>query len=225
MKILSVFFILITLGVNMKAQLYTEKKQFQYIVYHITNNDTIDNVVVNLYSSGKKWISPKDNLPITDSWVIEWSYYDTKDKKTCKEATGAKITSKEIFLHPIRLGKFRCLEFCPFPMVHKPVETGAAWNWTLNNINDIYYPPNSRKIQRVINKYQVKNEAAWYDKINKKHINCHSIEATGNSPLGKTKLVALYSPYYGFVRMEFYTIDKDYYIFDLQIEKTNLKFN
>ncbi len=216
--------LLLTNAINLHAQIYNKQQHFKYEVCHIIEKDTINKFAVNLHCKGKEWLSPKNNLPIPDSWLIEWSYTDPESNKTHTEITGVKETTDRIFLHPIRLERFKCLEFCPFPMVYKPVFKGKTWEWVLKNINRIYYPPNTKEIEHVINKYSVKDKSIWYDKVNKQYLNCYTIEATGSSPLGKTKLIAEYSDAHGFVRMEFYTINKDCYIFELIINKKSFNF-
>lgn len=202
---------------NLNAQLYNRPKKIEFDFYHIEKKDTLKRDVVSLYCSGERWISPR-NIPIENSWSVVWSYHDKGG--VTSERTGVEETSKKIFLHPIRVSDFSILEFCPFPIIKFPLKIGNKWEWTLDNIPASYFKLIKRHRQKttdkVVNNYLVENKIHWYNNATKQTIDCFVIKAIGKSTLGETKLTMYFSEKFGFVMMNFQTLNNDTYVFVLK---------
>ncbi|MDL2214835.1 hypothetical protein LJC00_01435 [Dysgonomonas sp. OttesenSCG-928-M03] len=220
------FFIGVT---NMSAQIFSDNTLTTYDVFHISsNNDTIKRMDVSLKSSNDAWISPREEA-IKHYNLITWNL--KKQNKIYTDKTGVKETKDEIFLHPIRIDDYAILEFCPFPLVKFPLRIGNKWKWTLENINSHYFDYINKTTNipkdkvKVVNSYFVEKKSDYYFDEKSKKIECYVIVGVGNSQLGETQLISWFSPVYGFLKMEFKTLNGNVIVFKMKGKKSLNIFN
>ncbi len=224
MKYLFAIFIVSINQLNLFGQIYDKPMKLEYEVYHILENDTVKSKL-HLDCSGKPWKIPNGkNQKFTPQyhWSVTWSSTD----KSHIETTGVKITSEEIFLHPPRLLEYSILEFCPFPLVHFPLKVGHTWEWELNNIGDYYHRVLKSKTKSKItvkNKYTVNRKISWLLKATNKYIECFEIIAIGKTAIGESKSTFYYSQLYGFVYLNFETLNGDKYVMTLTKQSINFE--
>ncbi|PXV64085.1 hypothetical protein CLV62_11143 [Dysgonomonas alginatilytica] len=224
MKQLLTALLILSIHLTLNAQIYNKPIRIEYDVYHIKKNDTIKSTLY-LECTGNKWSF--QNKHIDDSWAIRWIQKDSKTSNDYFEETGVKETSEKIFLHPPRFKEYAILEFCPFPLIHYPLEIGKNWEWELENIPEIYYRAlnNPTKLKTTVrNKYRITKKTSWFYKKANTHIECFEVEAIGETSLGITKLTFYFSPQYGFIYLNFETLNKDRFILMFKQQTANLKF-
>lgn len=224
MKRLLTALLILSIHLTLNAQIYNTAMRIEYDVYYIKSNDTIKSMLY-LECTGNKWSF--QNKSIDDSWTIRWIQQDSKTGEDYITETGIKETSDKLFLHPPRSKEYAILEFCPFPLIHYPLEIGNNWEWELENIPEIYYRalhnPTKQKIS-VRNKYKITKKISWFYKKANKYIECFKVESIGETSIGTTKLTFYFSPQYGFIYLNFETLNKDRFILKFKEQTVSFKF-
>ncbi|MDH6309355.1 hypothetical protein M2451_002759 [Dysgonomonas sp. PFB1-18] len=224
-----IFIILILICDNVKSQIYYRKGgniNIAFNILYVNGNDTTRSELF-LNSSGKQWNiytgNSKQKTIINDSWAIEWKRGEYKNNNLVTQETGVKENSEKIFLHPPRFQEYTILEFCPFPLVEFPLKIGIEWSWELEgigqNTNNHYYKAIKRKQKyptTVKNHYRVTRIVNYYLPQEQKNIECFEIEAIGITKYGKTYLKTFFSHFYGFVYLEFKTLNNETFTFSLK---------
>lgn len=174
----------------------------------------------------------KTGKKINDTWYLEWSIpqhtsiVDGEIEEIFQTGGGTVIEGKDMLsfkFAPFPL--YDRLEYCPIPQIHYPLETGKSWEWN-TDIIPAAYPEQVQgeyglewKLKRdtaiVSCSYTVKGKKNWFFKREAMFIECYEIEATGKSKKGDTLLTAYFSDKYGFVFLDFETIDQRRYIFEM----------
>jgi hypothetical protein len=159
---------------------------------------------------GELWEIPLNQGTEENNWAITWKFNREE------EGTGVYEDKEWIFLHPPRSGLFEILEFCPFPIIKFPLSISKTWDYKLLGTK-----PFSKAIKqnfgKVINEvesdYTVTRELMWNSYAMQKKIACYEIKAVGHTAIGQTSLQAYFSEVFGFVYMNYETLNNDRFIF------------
>lgn len=115
---------------------------------------------------------------------------------------------------------FEILEFSPFPMVCFPLFISKKWENTVigteKYVKAIRNRPFKDKNYNVVSVYEVSDKLQIYSFYLKQMISCYKIESTGFTQLGETSLIAYFSDIYGFVYLDFKTLNGDNFIFTIK---------
>jgi hypothetical protein len=138
--------------------------------------------------------------------VIRYDCFDYSGKLISSEETGVIDNRMNIWLHPPRSGDLRILEINPFPFVLWS-DTMQSWNWPLS----VWESWSDRRWKTWTGILKIKNS---YEKFNNEviatkwgRLECRVINAVGFSIIGKTSLRTYFHPVYGFLRLEYETIN------------------
>lgn len=211
------------------------KYYFEY--YHISPKD--DTLVFNISYGGEDWkftprneadrntafyiemeIKPKlgtikNVLPDYNQTVISYSILNAQDRVLKRSETGLVDNENNIWMHPPRNEYFKILELNPFPYIQKPFQIGNSWSWELS-VGSHWGNPHWLVWDGVVlfkHHYEIVDYNAYQTDLGS--LSCYRIIAIGNSELGSTELSALFSPKYGFVKLEYSNIDRSKTILNL----------
>lgn len=137
-------------------------------------------------------------------------------------STGAVENDSNVWIHPIRVGFFNCLEIAPFPFVKKPLVIGSDWTdqmkigqgWR-NEMWGFW----EGQLLLTYNYYISKKKIL---KTNLGNIDCFVIESEAISNIGTSKLKSYFSEKYGFVRLEYELLNDlkvNFWLLDFKTEK------
>ncbi|UZR97441.1 hypothetical protein [Chondrinema litorale] len=139
-----------------------------------------------------------------------------------KSFPGVEENDSSLWIHPPRYGRYKKLEFFPFPMVKYPLVKGNNWVWDLNVGNHWSIPGFiewEKGNELFSSHYAVENEANYSTSMG--DLDCYEIVSKTSSKFKQTSLTALFNKYYGFVKLDYKTIDNERLTFEL-IEEKNL---
>lgn len=183
--------------------------------------------VVHFDKYGKLYL--QDTLILTTSpKVFKEKYGQTssswtsKGKNRWQSYSGITENDTVVWIHPPRTGNYRKLELAPFPMIEYPIKIGNRWSWNLI-VGGHYSVRGSAEWQRGTNEsfdndYQITKEKAFLTNFGK--IDCYEINSICSNRFANTELTAFYSPKYGFVKLQYFTIDNERMIMELVSVKT-----
>jgi hypothetical protein len=208
---------LLFVSINSHAQIYSKKGEmkFEVVQYTSKHDSVIDTLRLILHGDLWKFYSRKESRLITseNNWSIDWVYSST-DKKN----TGIIENDSLVFMHPPRSNQYAILEYCPFPQIQFPLYIGKSWNFDLE-VGGVWLKAIKRNVEgqtMVTSSYTVIGKISWYCPFLKKDIDCYEIKAIGNTKFGNTSLQAYFSEVYGFVYLDYETLNNDKFIFTLQ---------
>jgi hypothetical protein len=216
-----------------RTENYSEENPLHLIPIKNINDSTIDKIRIEV----------SDHLEIMSSYdttytqtVFDYSYLDRKgktkdtlceyyrkklkraDMNCMDEGTGVIDNKKNLWIHPPRQYTFKMLELCPFPF-HYLDESIKKWGWNLG-VGGFYLDPRwinqKEKIQINYEYLRGKDEtiSTPFGKIN-----CKVTNGTAKSELQsgmlRTYLKSYYHPNYGFVKLEYTTINGSKIVMDL----------
>lgn len=174
---------------------------------------------------GVRWYAPQATTPRLDTVTMtasgapcsfeatqtcfEWLFRaDTTWPSGFRGSVGAVETKEEFWIHPPRYGRYRILELNPFPYIKLPAVSGRTWEMKV-------YPPAAyyadsawaswQGILQVTFRYTLGGSRQLATPFGR--LPCYRVQATGHSKLGTTALEAYFHPAYGFVRLNYRTID------------------
>jgi len=118
-------------------------------------------------------------------------------------------------MHPPRDKYFRILELNPFPFIQAPYEIGNTWDWSLT-IGSSWGDKRWKTWEgNITNTYQYEITDKRMIKTDMGKIECFEVQSTASSRIGSTQLVALFSPIYGFVSLDYTNIDSSRTLLEL----------
>lgn len=135
--------------------------------------------------------------PHYNQTVIQFEYLDENYDRIIWERTGLIENKKNIWLHPPRNADLDVLQLSAFPYI----KFGAIkkWEWKLNaayaNYQDVHLT------------HSYKKEKPIKFNSNIGVLSCIPIQATSESYVGTATSEFLYNEDYGFVKLEFHTIE------------------
>ncbi len=200
-KNILILFCFLLVNVQLPSQVYSNKIVYSYN-YTVKTTSCTNSGILYLGCQGRK-------LPICDTnqFAITWTEeLDVLNKKFI--STGIIENSNRIWMHPPRLGKFKILEYSPFPEIKFPTYVGKSWIWELtpgSNWINLKYDVDSTDV--LIYNYTITNKVAIKTKFTTKPIDCYEVTAISKNEKFKTKFIGLFNIYYGFINMSFYNID------------------
>jgi len=220
------------LALPLNAQFYTGSLDIEFSSVMYTPDDTVKNYIV-MSCTGINYRDKKTGKKVDDTWYLEWplpvhtSMADGQIEELFKIGKGIVTENKaELYFKFAPLPQYEKLDFCPMPLVQFPLETGKEWTWDLEVIPTSFPAqvdgPDGpewklvRDTTKVESIYRVKRKKDWFFRQEADFIECYEIEAVGNSKKGETRLTAYFSPKYGFVYLDFETIDLRRYVFEMR---------
>ncbi|MCL1934680.1 MAG: hypothetical protein FWF53_12810 [Candidatus Azobacteroides sp.] len=218
---------LMVITFNGYTQIYSKKGEMEFkVVQHTSERDIIrDTLKLVLHGNLWKVYSKEESRLITleNNWSIDWIYSLTsKGKKgvikTGEENTGIIENDSLLFMHPPRANQYAILEYCPFPQVQFPLYIGKIWSFDLK-VGGIWLKAINRKVEGqtiVQSNYIMVGKISWYCPFLNKDIDCYEIRAIGNTKFGNTSLQAYFSETYGFVYLDYKTLNNDRFVLSLQ---------
>jgi hypothetical protein len=111
-----------------------------------------------------------------------------------------------LWIHPPREGFYRVLELSPYPYIQLPARLGHQWSWQLE-VGDSWSNPlwaTWRGLINVQSHYQVLRQQWLTTPLGPLH--CWVVRAQTSSPVGSSSLDLWYHPVYGFVRLNYLTV-------------------
>lgn len=220
--------------------IYKQYRQFFYKYYFLNNKDTL---LVKLYTKPEhivpyeeSWkLESKSRLTFEQDYtavhqlaltikagdffgqesLLQYDYLNKERRGIQHEQTGLVEVCKDITIHLPRENHFLITELNPFPEIKEPFVKGNIWQSTTHTsdvggsqkwktwqgslpINSIY---RIRDIQTI--------------KTNIGYLKCFVVEATAQSEVGETRLVAYFNDEYGFVKLNYTNVDGSYLVMDI----------
>lgn len=147
--------------------------------------------------------------------AIRYDYINNGIKSMDSEVSGVIEIGNKITLTPPRNSFFKVLELSPFPMVGDSLKVGYQWTDKQVVAEDASVPNLMEWKGELTKELSYKITKSEYIRTNIGTLFCYLIAGTCISPLGETKLIALYNEQFGFVKMDFFNIDGSRIIFDI----------
>jgi hypothetical protein len=148
---------------------------------------------------------------------IQFNYFALNGNKLTTIGTGIIEDEEKVWWHPFREFYFMGNEFSPFPSIHFPLEIGNSWEEIINvgkSTSVLEWVENFEgNILPVKSTYRIKDKRRIKTVFG--DLDCFVVESTAVSPFSETKLTSYYHEKYGFVRWEYFNIDKTELVFDL----------
>ncbi len=139
--------------------------------------------------------------------VVQYDYLTAAGKTNYSEVTGLVENAKNIWVNPPRAKQFRILELNPVPFIQAPYAVGNKWNWS-KRIGGFWGDARWAEWDGAIdNHYQYEITDMKTVETPFGALDCYEISAKADNTLGSTSLVAMFSPEYGFVQMNYTNID------------------
>jgi len=184
-------------------KILAKNRRFVYAVrWYAPHTTTARLDTVTMTAAGAPW-----SIDTTQTRIVWLFPADTLWPKGPTQGVGAIENKEEFWLHPPRYGRYRILEFNPFPHIKLPAVSGRTWEWKV-------YPPEMyadpawaswKGILQVQFRYKLSDIVQLNSSLG--NLPCARIQATGTSKLGTTALEAYFHPAYGFVRLNYRNID------------------
>ena len=160
----------------------------------------------------------KDKQP-ADTVCAYFKRINPKYKRPCgDEATGVIDNSKNTWIHPPRNYTFKILQLCPYPFYVKDHST-STWSWELET-GGFYLDPrwiNATELIKI--KYSYKRQKNEVIKTKLGDLACNVTIANGFSKFNNdelnTELKSYYNDKYGFVKLEYKTVNNSKIVIDL----------
>lgn len=137
--------------------------------------------------------------------IIKYDYYHKSDRVFFGEKTGVIEDSTRVFIHPPRIHFFFYNQFNPFPYVRFPLESHVYWELEFSIPNHAL-----EKVPRLKNS----SLKLMYSQVSQEQFKTpwgldtvYKFNAVGINDEIETRSVYFFSKTYGFVKMEFYTIE------------------
>ena len=134
------------------------------------------------------------------------------------EATGVIDNIKNVWMHPPRNYTFKILQLCPYPFYMRDNST-SEWSWELET-GGFYLDPrwiNATELIKI--KYSYKRQKNEVIKTKLGDLDCNVTIANGFSKFNNgelnTELKSYYNDKYGFVKLEYKTVNNSKIIIDL----------
>ncbi|WP_426491876.1 hypothetical protein [Hymenobacter sp. 102] len=148
-------------------------------------------------STGRAWNS--DSAQKAISWA------DRRNRTT--NFTGVKESVDGVWIHPPRFNQYAILELSPFPEVKKPCKKGQEWDWELG-VGSQYANPAWAVWEGdmlVKTHYRTVGEQTVTTRLGR--LTCQRVTAVARCAQGCSTLDLLFHPLYGFIRLDYVTID------------------
>lgn len=214
-----------------KAQIYSNNEKFIFSVSYYDKTNRIIPIKVSSYNSTINL--EKFSFTILKgkingnqkTYLIDYIGTDALGIRASieGEATGLIENNDYLFIHPPRIDSLSILEYNPFPLIMFPLRVGKVWSKSLIvskdwERKDIKF--GNKNTYEIKNIYKVTNNKIFTSNFGE--INAYEINAEGKGNSIKTYAKFIFSPKYGFVRMEYINYDKTKIVIVLEnIESDN----
>jgi|GEM_PF-2096973 len=197
------------IGQEEEITIYKREREFVYSVVHFNDQDKPYLLDTLTLTTSPKALSEKYGQT-RSSWL-------SKGKIRWQSTSGITENDTVVWVHPPRTGVYKKLELAPFPMIEYPLEVGNRWSWKLL-VGGHYSLPGHAVWQRGTNESFISDYRITGEKIfssNFGELNCYEIASVCSNKFKETELIALYNKDYGFVKLQYNTIDDEMMIFNL----------
>ena len=220
--------------------IYKQYRQFFYKYYFLQNKDTL---LVKVYTKPDhtppyedSWkLESKSKLTFEQDFTaihqIAWTIkagdffgkesllqydYLSKERRGIKhEQTGLVEVCRDISMSPPLNNHFLITELNPFPEIREPFVKDNSWQST-KTTSEIGGSQKWKTWQgsvEVNSTYRIRDTQTI--KTNIGFLKCFVVEATAQSSLGETRLVAYFNEEYGFVKLNYTNIDSSFLVMDI----------
>lgn len=187
-----------TLDLSKTQDIFTENKEFVYLANRFRKNGRfLSTDTILLTSSGTVW--ELDSIQKGIGW-------GTRTAGT-KGGTGVIENAERVWIHPPRFDDYAILELSPFPEVKKPFVIGQEWGWELEVGEQWANPAWAAWKGGMLVKthYQATKTQVVTTALGK--LECQEVIAFSQCAQGKSTLRTLFHPVYGFILLDYTTID------------------
>jgi hypothetical protein len=194
----------VRLPIVSEASIYTRNKEFVYLVSRFDKSQIVPVDTVVLTSTGSIW-----DLDSTQT-IIGWG-----KRGSIKGSSGVAEGAAGVWIHPPRFNQYAILELSPFPEVKKPFVKGQEWDWSLDVGSQWANPAWAVWTGDILVKshYKVLGEQVINTPLGR--LTCQRVTAVARCSQGSSTLNLLFHPLYGFVELDYSTIDGKRLKFDL----------
>ncbi|TGE04258.1 hypothetical protein [Hymenobacter fodinae] len=180
-----------------KPEIFTQNKEFVYQVSRFKDGRAIITDTVVLTSIGTAWKMD------TTQKEIGWS---SKVSGT-QSGTGVEESPSGVWIHPPRFDEYAILELSPFPEVRLPFSVGQEWDWELSVGSHWSNPAWAVWKDRMVVRSHYKAGGEKNIQTRLGQLTCYEVTAVATCTAGKTTLVLLFHPQYGFVELDYRNMD------------------
>lgn len=185
-------------GTNEEQAIFTQNKEFTYLASRFSKSGerlALDTVI--LISQGTIW-----DVDSTQK-VIGWE----NRTSGARGGTGVAEGAGGVWIHPPRFDAYAILELSPFPEVKKPFVAGQEWDWELE-VGDHYANPAWAVWKGgMLVKSHYKATGTQVVTTAFGQLKCQEVTAVAHCAQGSSTLRTLFHPSYGFVLLDYTTID------------------
>ena len=220
--------------------IYTQYRQFYYKYYFLKDKDTL---LVKLYTKPEhilpfeqSWkLEPKSKLTFEQDYttihqlaltvklgdylgqasLLQYDYLSKERRGMKHEQTALVEVCDDIWLNPPKMGHFLINELNPCPEIREPLIKDNTWqnSTTTSDVGGSEKWKTWQGAVQVNSTYRIRDIQTI--KTNIGFLKCFIIDATAQSSVGETRLVAYFNPEYGFVKLNYTNIDGSYLIMDI----------
>lgn len=186
------------------AEVEDYAKAWKFLDIDATDQNKIGQIKISVRKGLQPFI---ESFPDYNQTIIKFDYTKDSEYASFNSMSGVIENEKNIWIHPPRDKYFRILELNPFPFIQAPYEIGNTWDWSLT-IGSSWGDKRWKTWEgNITNTYQYEITDKRTIKTDLGKIECFEIQSTATSRIGSTQLVALFSPIYGFVSLDYTNID------------------
>ena len=152
--------------------------------------------------------------PSYDKTTISYTYLNNATSQIVSY-NGLVENELNVWLQPPNTDFFGILQLNPFPFIQASYKKGNRWQLS-NKVNAAWSNARWKTWEGNLDvsfDYGITGERYIESKIGK--LPCYIVEAEGKSKLGKTALKAYFNLDHGFVKLEYFNIDRSQIIFDI----------
>jgi len=185
--------------------IYSVDKEFLFEVKFLVNSKEVDTELKRIKMIIQGTTKPFSNFDSDYSQtVIKYDYFNSNNERLHRERTGLVENSKNIWLHPPRMDIAEILQLSAFPFIRFDKN---KWIWKLDagyqDYKDVHLVSEYKKSKPI-------NFATDFGDLK-----CIPINVITKSHIGESSSKFLFTEKYGFVNLEFNTIENSTIILNL----------
>jgi hypothetical protein len=220
--------------------IYTQYRQFYFKYYFLKDKDTL---LVKLYTKPEHivpfeetWkLESKSRLTFEQDYtaihqlaltvkvgnyfeqasLLQYDYLNKERRSIRHEQTALVEVCSDILMNPPKENHFLITELNPFPEIREPLIKDNTWQ-NSTNTSDVGGSQKWKTWQgnlAINSTYRIRDIQTIRTNIG--YLKCFVVEATAQSSLGETRLVAYFNEEYGFVKLNYTNIDGSYLVMDI----------
>ncbi|WBA44219.1 hypothetical protein [Hymenobacter canadensis] len=182
-------------------KIFRKGRQLTYTVAHdVHQTGGLDSLMLTSFGDFK----PGEYDPVTTQIKIGFSY---DGHSVPGNFAGVIENDTMLWAHPPREGSYAILQLSPYPYIKLPVTEGQRWTWNLTVGSQWGHPnwgtwPGDIVVQSY---YHVVGQQTVHTPMGQ--LRCWLVRAQAHSAAGSSNVDFLYHPTYGFVELNYHTID------------------